>query len=371
MGYDLVRVRKTYKTLKALVDDSEMLQYIIGLSYFQMIRVGTSETGVPPATRLRQLRQHDAFSLLVGGTASTSRLPSASDSGDLYCWSHPISGGTFEYFTFCAAQDLLVVVTSSQDVVVINRGLFRDYLQMWDWKSKEGYQSKPPQCTAKLSLPSLVDDFSYQEVSTRENPTPGSAFPYPRKSHHQPSCSFHPTTNDQLITIDVYVNRDMKPNNSHLYRFLALCSAILELESSFSETYGQPTLNGPKLLWSIWGPQHTTWFKIREDEGDLSPYGFRTVQSMNKNPSALLNESSRLFDTTISHLFTEPLGSALAYSEIVSEELFDGAEALIDEKRILVLKRDLYEDLKNIDVLLGAPIADREMHQLVISSFHL
>lgn len=54
-AYDLVRVRQTCKALKAIIDNSEMLQYMIDLSYFQMIPMGTSEIDMPPATRRKRL----------------------------------------------------------------------------------------------------------------------------------------------------------------------------------------------------------------------------------------------------------------------------------------------------------------------------
>jgi hypothetical protein len=50
----------SYEALKAFVDNSEMLQYIIDLCYFQMIQVDAYEANVPLTTRCEQLRQHDA-----------------------------------------------------------------------------------------------------------------------------------------------------------------------------------------------------------------------------------------------------------------------------------------------------------------------
>ncbi|KAG0702007.1 hypothetical protein DFH29DRAFT_923376 [Suillus ampliporus] len=494
-AYDLVQVRKTCKALKAMVKDTEMLQYIIDLSYFQMIPVGTSETDVPPATRRKKLRQHNtawqrieykqkctlplsmpgfiyAFAGGIYGSVGEdcihfTRLPSASDSGDLHCWSHPIDEMAFTNFTFCAAQDLLVVVTDSPDIQshaydihlsslttndthpdaaqpflkaldnddigdrifnpsghvkvqiignyismlcrdgIGNVGNVVDCMQMWDWKSKKGYQfvllfdekiqdcsfiaedkflvlaasvtmeiysivdkSKPPQCTAKLSLPSLMYEFSYIHASTSENPTPGSTFPYSRKSHQQPSCSFHPSTNDQLIAIVVRITRHTNTHGSHLYRFFVY----------FARTYGQTISNGPKLLWSMWGPQHTTWFHVRENHNwNISLYGFRTVESIENpyywsrehrlrirdfNPHTVWNYDAedkseccgRLVRGevagTISQPFTEPLGSALAYREFVSEELFDVMEIMMDDSRILLLKKDDYGDLQKVDVLV-------------------
>ncbi|KAG2039094.1 hypothetical protein BDR03DRAFT_860704 [Suillus americanus] len=490
---DLVRVRQTCKALKVMIDNSETLQYVIDLRYFQMIPMGTSEMDVPPATCRKRLRQHDAawqrfeykqkctlpsmmlgpiFEFLGGvyGSAGEdcihfTRLPSATDSNDLHCWSHPVDATTSVDFTFCAAQDLLVVVAYSPDPrthaydihlrslttndvhadaaqpilkaldkdiidreiiqstghvnvqimgnyismllwnIVVNESMVGDYMQMWDWKSKNGYQfvlwfhngindcsfiaedkflvidsrgtveiyyvadkSKPPQCTAKLSLPSLMNHVSYTEAFTSENIISASMPPYPRKSY-QPSCSFHPSTNDQLIAIHVSVTGTMDTNtiDFHRYSFFILCSAILELENLYARTYGQPTLNGPKLLWSTWGPQHTTWFRVqRNEDWQSSLYGFRVVEPIS-DPSEVSREPRRLrirdfnphiarnyhaqdtsdwrgrlvegeLTSTISCPFTEPLGSALPYREIVSEELFDVDDTLMDESRILLLK---------------------------------
>jgi hypothetical protein len=153
----------------------------------------------------------------------------------------------------------------------------------------------------------------------------------------------------------------------HRYSFFILRSAILELERLFAKTYGQPTLNGPKLLWSMWGPQHTTWFRVQMDEDwQSSLCGFRVVELINI-PSEISRERRRLrirdfnphiarnyhaqdksgwhgrlvegkLTSTVSCPFTEPLGSALSYREIVSEELFDVDDTLMDESRILLLK---------------------------------
>lgn len=44
-----------------------------------------------------------------------TRLPSATDSNDLHYWSCPVDTTTSVDFTFCAVQDLLVVVAYSLD----------------------------------------------------------------------------------------------------------------------------------------------------------------------------------------------------------------------------------------------------------------
>ncbi|KAG2140120.1 hypothetical protein DEU56DRAFT_735144 [Suillus clintonianus] len=494
-AYDLMRIRKTSKRLKEIVDDSEMLQYTIDLSYFQMIPVGPSETDVPPATLRKQLGLYNAAwqraeyewkcslpSLMLGqiyafgggiyGSAgenciSFARLPSASDSGDLYYWSHPVDVPALVDFTFCAAQDLLIIVSRPPDLqsyvydvhlrslttndthpdaaqpslkaldeddvgrrildpighvkvqivgnyismlcrdAIGSMGNVLDCIQLWDWKSEEGYQfillfdcgisdcsfitedrflalvasgtveiysiadkSKPPQCTARISLPSLMDDFLYTDMFTNDNPTPDSTFPYSRKSYLQPSCSFHPSMDDQLIAILVCVTPRSNTNDLLFCRFVVRRSAILELEGLFARTYDQSSSNGSRLLWSTWGPQHAAWFRVRQNEyWQPSHYGFRTVEVIDGSPfhSSDSDEARRLcirdfnphiawnygavdmpgfydrivrgeVDRMISYPFTEPLGSALTYREVFSDRLFDGAEILMDESRILLVK---------------------------------
>ncbi|KAG1752193.1 hypothetical protein EDB19DRAFT_2035719 [Suillus lakei] len=143
-AYDLIRVRKTCKALKEMVDHSEMLQYVIDLGYFQVIPVGASEMAVLPATQRKRLRQYDAawqrfeykqkytlplimlgpvFDILgvVHCSAVTRRsecihfasMPFGAGSNDLHSWSCATTSA--EDFAFCPAQGLLVVVTRSPD----------------------------------------------------------------------------------------------------------------------------------------------------------------------------------------------------------------------------------------------------------------
>ncbi|KAG2134810.1 hypothetical protein DEU56DRAFT_858701 [Suillus clintonianus] len=499
-AYDLVRVRKTCRALKGIIDNSEMLQYAIDLGYFQMIP-GSSETDVPTATRRKQLRLYDAarqrvdykvkytlssskqglehvyaFGGGIYGSAAEdlihfTRLPSASDSGDIYSWSYPVDSTTFLNFTFCVAQDLLILSTRSLNLrshayeihlkslttyqthpdaaqpflkvldqynvdhrslhprshmklqiignyvcmlcraVISNGDDYLDAMQLWDWKSKNGYQftfffaydisdysfitedrflvfvtsgameiysivdkSKHPQRTASISLPTLVDSFEYTDVFMSQNPTPSDNFLYSRKSHQQPSCSFHPSGDDGLIVILVWVG-PMREDHSLLdqslhYRFVVRRSAILEFESSFVRIPGQLGSNSPRLRWSMWGPQNTSWFHVHDNEDwHTSLNGFRTVESVNEsspdhfsddprrlyirdfNPHIAWNYSAvdksgwrseiipaREVHGTISYPFTEPLGCALAYRESSSEELFDVSEILSDESRILLIR---------------------------------
>ncbi|KAG2054475.1 hypothetical protein BDR06DRAFT_403021 [Suillus hirtellus] len=111
---------------------------------------------------------------------------------------------------------------------------------------------------------------------------------YSQKSY-QPACSFHPNTNDQIVAIHVSVTGTMgltRPIDSRCYIFFMLPSVIVELENLFAETYGQPTLNDPKLLWSTWGPQHTSWFRVQRTKTG----GLHSVVSVLLSPSTTLLE---------------------------------------------------------------------------------
>ncbi|KAG1750361.1 uncharacterized protein EDB91DRAFT_685249 [Suillus paluster] len=110
-------------------------------------------------------------------------------------------------------------------------------------------------------------------------------------------------------------------------------------------------------------------------------YGFCVVEPSNDSPSNLSRKPRRVrirdFNSQIarnyhaqdkSHYrgqlvpgeltsmifrpFTEPLGPALLYRKIVSEELFDAERTFMGESRILLLKRNRFEEVQNVDVLV-------------------
>jgi hypothetical protein len=98
-------------------------------------------------------------------------------------------------------------------------------------------KSKAPKCTAKLSLPSLMDNWLYINVFSGINPIPSSVLPYSGKSPNQPSYFFHPSGDDQLVVIRIHV---MSETDGHLccHFFFAQRSAILQLESSIVYSHG-------------------------------------------------------------------------------------------------------------------------------------
>jgi hypothetical protein len=215
-------------------------------------------------------------------------------------------------------------------------------------------KSKPPQCIVELSLPSLIQGWLYLDVTATINPIPGSAFLDYQMSSHQHSCFFHPSLDDQLILFHVVIADPMEERE---FLFHARQGAILRL-------LPKETSSNERIPWSSWGPQNTTW-----SLGDCrqSLHGFRTVGFVQVDENSWLYAPARLrirdfnphnicdygaggetgqhgrfvqggTTTTVVSPFTEPLGSVLPYREVISEELFDATEIIMDESRIVLLE---------------------------------
>jgi len=143
-----------------------------------------------------------------------------------------------------------------------------------------------------------------------------------------------------------------------MFSFFARSSAIIQVESLPSDR------DDHVLPWSAWGPQHTTWFA--GGCGNKSYYGFRTVGFVGGenrfspvprrlwirdfNPHNTCNNfadhttgpqsplvQGNPITTTLSDIFADPLGCALPYREVISEELFDASDAIMDGNNIFLL----------------------------------
>lgn len=129
------------KVIRAVVDHSEQLQYIIDLGFLRMLEIPSDRCRGPVATRRKELREFETswrnvryrrkcdFQLLtsglvydfVGGIYALagegylhfSVLPHNphEDSQPIRTWSHPVDMAILIDFTFCPAQDLLVIVS--------------------------------------------------------------------------------------------------------------------------------------------------------------------------------------------------------------------------------------------------------------------
>jgi len=136
--------------------------------------------------------------------------------------------------------------------------------------------------------------------------------------------------------------------------------------------------------WEIWGPHSTRWFSENiSTDWQHALYGYRTVEIMDPpdavithvihsrlrvrdfNPYALARMKQSGDDcqgwcgrvvrepsTIPAHdAFAYDVVSHLPYCEIVSEETFDVTDVMMDDGRILLLKRDDEGHLGRIDVL--------------------
>jgi hypothetical protein len=93
-----------------------------------------------------------------------------------------------------------------------------------------------------------MDGWVYEEVSTSINPSPGFVLPDFHESFHQPSCLFHPSADDQLVVIRIFVEALYQQCS---FVFCARRSAILQIESLFAKIYGKATLSDSSPPWSL------------------------------------------------------------------------------------------------------------------------
>jgi hypothetical protein len=86
---------------------------------------------------------------------------------------------------------------------------------------------EPPQCTARLSLPSLMEDWIYQDVTMSISPRPGSVSLGFQNSSHRPSCFLHPNLDDQLILFDITLSDNSSFSDGRGLFFFIRQGAIL------------------------------------------------------------------------------------------------------------------------------------------------
>ncbi|EIW78320.1 hypothetical protein CONPUDRAFT_75036 [Coniophora puteana RWD-64-598 SS2] len=266
-------------------------------------------------------------------------------------------------------------------------------------------QSRSPHCTGRFGLPELMQDWSYSYAFMSGNPTPGAP---PHASHSSTSTTWsetnpfpshdlvQPTSSDQLLVFFVTVMRESNITDSHSYVFFVKRSALVALDNT--DDRRPPSLPShictrsascaasgsacQKLVpWKHWGPSSTRWFSERESsDWQHAVYGFRTIETINEdvlfsrhprrlrirdfNPHFERGNDREVEDECrfvmakdagrekVTRPFREPLGAGLPYKETVSEEKFEATEVMMDQNRILLLRRNAELDLESIDVLL-------------------
>ncbi|KAH7909864.1 hypothetical protein BJ138DRAFT_1127352 [Hygrophoropsis aurantiaca] len=425
---DLLAVRKTCQVLKQSIDNSEALQYILDLQYYQMISVCAAVSKLPAAARRKRL---NASSLQILEGKFTAEKPEID-----VTWMHSTSEWNVIDFTFSPAHDLLVIVAGSsgldhhvydvhirslstnephsmadqttlqalrKDILAPDAAEFErpvelrthgDYvgtlclqtcLQVWNWKQNEyefmmqfplgahdfvflsddtflilnveghfelysyGGFNREPRVIGMYALPELKEDWYYSFTFASFNPSPSHNFSLPNGVPYGFSPSFYPKLEDQILVFNILsllnlkqIMNGIRPN----------CSIIAE-----------------PVPWLLWGPKYTRCFsKGHMDWAQGSAFGYRTIEIIDESPgiSSLMHnrDSSTGSDgcclgrlvpsaptTSPRHPFTEPLGSALAYREVISEEKFEASDVLMDGSTVLLFLRE--NDLEfGVDILM-------------------
>ncbi|KAG1748360.1 uncharacterized protein EDB91DRAFT_1344906 [Suillus paluster] len=265
-----------------------------------------------------------------------------------------------------------------------------DFLQIWNWKSKDAFQclevfdvacnvhnfgfltndkllvitpreimmyslvesANAIQLTAKFSLPALRDSSELEYVAFNND------------------IPFYATTHNQLVTISMKIMSTdsaftTKPSQVTFY---VKRDTLLELESTYMSLYGNSKVSqdSPSLPWSTWGPKYTQTFEESSyDSCKHNIFGFRTVGLAGDfvspkgkaqrrplcirdfNPHRVADFKAgkgpkwnqRLIEgeTASSSLFLEPLGSALPYLESTTEEKFLSHEMTLEANRVTLL----------------------------------
>ncbi|KAG1732355.1 hypothetical protein EDB19DRAFT_2027004 [Suillus lakei] len=248
-----------------------------------------------------------------------------------------------------------------------------DFLQIWNWKSKDTFQcleSFDPVCETmsfsfltneKLLVANARELLLYSLVHSA-NAMPSSLPPNSRyKCISMSLIPFHTHTHNQIVAISMDISRSLTHNpcfTSYVER-----NTLLEFESTYTSRYGKASKKSSSLPWSSWGPNHTRTFEERSyDPTKHSIFGFRSVSLVGSplgnsarsicirdfNPHRVVdfkagNGTSRnqqLIEGEISpssSLFSEPLGSGLPYIETITEEKFTASDIIMEANRVTLL----------------------------------
>ncbi|KAG1786436.1 uncharacterized protein HD556DRAFT_1049897 [Suillus plorans] len=264
-----------------------------------------------------------------------------------------------------------------------------DFLQIWNWKSKDTFQclevfdpacktmnfsfltnerilvvnarelllyslihaSNALQLTAKFSLPALHSPFEYACIGF--SPIPSHACAHNQMIALSMDISGGPLTKNPCFTS--YVERN----------------TLLKLESTYVSCYGKATEDSPNLPWSSWGPDHTRSFEESSfDPCKHSVIGFRTASLVgnqnSKRPLCIRDFNPyRVMDFKVGNgtkrnqrlveggeilpnlsLFLEPLGSGLPYLETTTEEKFLSTDMTMEVNRVTLLSFEVMDTIR-------------------------
>jgi len=226
----------------------------------------------------------------------------------------------------------------------------------------------------------LAQGFVYWYIAMSANPTTSyipSTDVLPSKA---PLCYPHP--DEHIHAFSIYLlNSDHLDGLAHFYLFFANIHTFLHPSQTILEYMDKSTMPNDPIPWEIWGPQNTRWFSENvSTEWQHALHGYRTVDIVDPDPimSAGVPRRLRIRDfnpyalaranengdgwrgrvvrepSTIlaQDAFGQDVVSHLPYCEIISEETFDVTDVMMDDSRVLLLKRSDEGHLESIDVLI-------------------
>ncbi|KAG2360895.1 NADP-dependent oxidoreductase domain-containing protein [Suillus spraguei] len=407
--YDLVRARRVSNYIRQIIDSSSELLYSIDLEYFNAIPVlqPLARTSQHFISRFYKANQRGREPSTLKDTPSTflesqqqivflqPQLEDRhSNTMSLREWNCKLdSPSVISHYNFSVAEDLVILLVRApsrslsenkvhpevafssvkalddevdsesfnpftpissifgdyygvlfRKVNKVNGGI-ADFLQIWNWKSKDTFQCLEvfdPTCKT-MNFSFLTND-KILVVNAKELPIPS-----------------HACTHNQLIALSMDISGESLAENPCFTSYVER-NTLLELESTYTSHYGQANENSPNLPWSSWGPTHTRSFEESSfDPCKHSVFGFRSASLVGDqnserplcirdfNPHRVVNfkagnetrRNQRLIEggeiLPSSSLFVEPLGSGLPYIETTIEEKFLSTDMTMEANRVTFL----------------------------------
>jgi len=214
------------------------------------------------------------------------------------------------------------------------------------------------------------------------NPATGYVPPTNALSSTKPLSYPHP--DERIHAFCVYLlNSNQLDGSTQPYVFFVNIHTFLHPSQPILEFMATSTKPDDPIPWEIWGPHNTRWFSGNITDWQHSLHGHRTVEIVDPlptpdtasvpfphrklrvrdfNPYALsrTNEHGNGWRGRVvrepsiilaQDAFNQDVVSHLPYREIISKETFDVTDVMMDDGRILLLKRGDEGHLDGIDVL--------------------
>ncbi|KAH7909863.1 hypothetical protein BJ138DRAFT_1154276 [Hygrophoropsis aurantiaca] len=273
------------------------------------------------------------------------------------------------------ANDFLFL---SDDTFLVLNGDPEAHLGLYSF----GDLSNQPRIIGRYALPELMDDWYYSYTFASLNPSPSNTVHLPNGVPYGFPQDFYPSTEDQILMFYVEVSRESNEPDAHTLTFVIYRSTLLNLKQIMNDIRPKRSVTAKPVPWSLWGPKYTRWFSEGHNMNwQHSTCGYRTIETINENlgfsPATLrrlkikdfnpnlLHEGSTGSDgcrlgrlvpsaptTTLRRPFAEPLGSALAYREVISEEKFEATDVMMGASTVLLCHRGNAADLLGVDILM-------------------